>query len=155
MLNSTPFKWTITLVAAMKVASLMMDLKPHHKIVLSHPMDRLYRFSQRSYQKLWWVAKVVGLVLENCSCSKMKSRIRGIKVYTLKFPYCFGIHLAHLVLSHTNNLSPDDSSRCPGCFPCLCYYSRINSLWKWIQFTLEQSKTTCLKTQNWWATFAA
>ena len=35
----------------------------------------------------------------------MKSHIRGIKVYILKFSYCFGIHLAHLILSHTNNLS--------------------------------------------------
>ena len=35
---------------------------PHHKSVLSYPMDRLYRLSQWSYQKLWWVAKVVGLV---------------------------------------------------------------------------------------------
>ena len=61
MLNSTPFKWSITLVAAMKIASLLMDLKPHHKIVLSYPMDRLYRLSQWSYQKLWWVAKVVKL----------------------------------------------------------------------------------------------
>ena len=35
----------------------------------------------------------------------MKRRIRGIKVYTLKFSYCFGMHLAHLILSHTDNLS--------------------------------------------------
>ena len=35
----------------------------------------------------------------------MKSRIRGIKVYILKFSSCFGIHLAHLILSHTNSLS--------------------------------------------------
>ena len=35
----------------------------------------------------------------------MKARIHGIKVYTLKFSYCFGIHLAHLILSHTDNLS--------------------------------------------------
>ena len=35
----------------------------------------------------------------------MKSRIRGIKVNILKFSYCFGIHLTHLILSHTNNLS--------------------------------------------------
>ena len=43
--------------------------------------------------------------LENCSCLEIKARIHGIKVYTLKFSYCFGIHLAHLILSHTNNLS--------------------------------------------------
>ena len=35
----------------------------------------------------------------------MKSHICGIKVYILKFSYCFGIYLAHLILSHTNNLS--------------------------------------------------
>ena len=35
----------------------------------------------------------------------MKARIRGIKVYTLKFSYCFGIHFTHLILSHTDNLS--------------------------------------------------
>ena len=35
----------------------------------------------------------------------MKSRIRGIKVCIPKFSYCFAIHLAHLILSHTNNLS--------------------------------------------------
>ena len=35
----------------------------------------------------------------------MQARIRGIKVYTLKFSYFVGIHLAHLILSHTQNLS--------------------------------------------------
>ena len=50
-------------------------------------------------QKLWdWS-------LENCSCLEIKARLRGIQVYTLKFSYCFGIHLAHLMLSHTDNLS--------------------------------------------------
>ena len=50
------------------------------------------------FQKLWdWS-------LENCSCLEMKACIRGIKVYTLKIFYCFGIHLAHLILSNTNNL---------------------------------------------------
>ena len=50
-------------------------------------------------QKLWdWS-------LENCSCLEMKARILSIKVYTVKFSYCFGIHLTHLILSHTNNLS--------------------------------------------------
>ena len=43
--------------------------------------------------------------LENCSCLEIKTRIHGIKVYTLKFSYCFGIHSAHLILSHTDNLS--------------------------------------------------
>ena len=35
----------------------------------------------------------------------MKARIRGIKAYTLKFSYFVGIHLAHLILFHTKNLS--------------------------------------------------
>ena len=35
----------------------------------------------------------------------MKARIRGIKVYTFKFSYCFGMHLAYLILSHTDSLS--------------------------------------------------
>ena len=35
----------------------------------------------------------------------MKARIRGIKVYTLKFSYGIGVHLTHWILSHTNNLS--------------------------------------------------
>ena len=35
----------------------------------------------------------------------MKARIRGIKVYTIKFCYWFCIHLAHLMLFHTDNLS--------------------------------------------------
>ena len=50
-------------------------------------------------QKLWdWS-------LQNCSCSEMEACICGIKVYTLKFSYCFRIHLAHLILYHTDNLS--------------------------------------------------
>ena len=43
--------------------------------------------------------------LQNCSCSEMKGRIQGIKVHSLKFSYCFGIHLAHMVLAHTDNLN--------------------------------------------------
>ena len=35
----------------------------------------------------------------------MKGCIQGIKVHSLKFSYCFGIHLAHMVLAHTDNLS--------------------------------------------------
>ena len=35
----------------------------------------------------------------------MKALILGIKVYTLKFSYCFDIHLAYLILSHTDNFS--------------------------------------------------
>ena len=43
--------------------------------------------------------------LENCSCSEMKPRIREIEVYTIKFFYYFGIYLAQLIFSYTNNLS--------------------------------------------------
>ena len=43
--------------------------------------------------------------LQNCSCSEMKGRVQGIKVHSLKFSYCFGIHLAHMVLAHTDNLN--------------------------------------------------
>ena len=43
--------------------------------------------------------------LQNCSCSEMKGRIQGIKVHSLKFSYCFGIHLANMVLAHTDNLN--------------------------------------------------
>ena len=60
-------------------------------------------------QKLWdWS-------LENCSCSKMKARIRGIKVYTLTFSYCFGIYSAHLILSHTDKFIQilQDTQRTP------------------------------------------
>ena len=35
----------------------------------------------------------------------MKAHICGIKVYTLKVSYCFGIHLSHLILFHFDNLS--------------------------------------------------
>ena len=35
----------------------------------------------------------------------MKGRIQGIKAHSLKFLYCFGIHLAHMVLAHTDNLN--------------------------------------------------
>ena len=51
------------------------------------------------FQELWdWS-------LQNCSCSEMKGRIQGIKVHSLKFLYCFGIHLAHMILAHTDNLN--------------------------------------------------
>ena len=154
MLNSTPFKRKITLVAAVKMASLLMDLKPHHKIVLSYPMDRLYRLSQWSYRKLWWVAKVVGLAAGNLL-------LFGDEI---THPWHQSVHTQiFLLLRHTfNSLDSfsyqqsqsnftgcsEDSSRCQGRFPCLCYYYRISLFWKWIQFTLEQSKIICWKTQN-------
>ena len=43
--------------------------------------------------------------LDNCSDSELKARIRGIKVYTKKFKYIFGIHLAEMILAHTDNLN--------------------------------------------------
>ena len=56
----------------------------------------------RNFDKL---QKLCDWSLENCSCSEIKARIRGIKLYTLIFSYCFGIHLTHLIFSHTDNLS--------------------------------------------------
>ena len=41
--------------------------------------------------------------LQNSSCSEMKDRIQGLKTHSLKFSYCFGIYLAHMVLAHTDN----------------------------------------------------
>ena len=52
MLNSTPFKRKITLVVAMKMASLLTDLKTHHKIVLSYLMDCSCLLPQWSYHKI-------------------------------------------------------------------------------------------------------
>ena len=50
-------------------------------------------------QELWqWSIK-------NCPDTEMKGRIRGISDHMKQFDYCFGIHLAHLILSHCDNLS--------------------------------------------------
>ena len=68
-------------------------------------MDCSCRLSQWSYKNFDELQKLCDWSLENCPCSEKKARIRGIKVYTLKFSYCFGIHLAHLILSHTDNHS--------------------------------------------------
>ena len=101
MLNSIPFKRKITLVAAMKMASLLMD-----------PTIKLFCHTQRTVhadclkeviRNFDELQKMRDWLLENCL--EMKARICGIKVYTLKFSYCFGIHLAHLILSHTDSLS--------------------------------------------------
>ena len=90
----------------MKMASLLMDLKyPPIKFfyharwtVRADCLNGVIR-NFDELQKLWdWS-------LENCSCLEMKARILSIKVHTVKFSYCFGIHLTHLILSHTNNLS--------------------------------------------------
>ena len=43
--------------------------------------------------------------LQQSLCSEMKGRIQGIKVYSHKFSYCFGIHLAETILHHTDNLN--------------------------------------------------
>ena len=154
MLNSTPFKRRITVVAAMKMARLLMDLKPHHKIILSYPMDRLYRLSQWSYQKLWWVAKVVGLVAWKLFLLGDESTHPWHQsVYTQIFLLIRHAFSSLDSLSYRQSQSnitgySDDSSRYPGRFPCLCCYSHINSFWKWIQFILEQTKTICWKTQK-------
>ena len=77
-------------------------------------------------QKLW------GCSFEKCSCSEMKARIHPIKVYTLKFSYCFGTHLAHLILPHTGNLSQTLQGTQMTAVDAqvvsrACYYSRISS----------------------------
>ena len=43
--------------------------------------------------------------LKNCSNSELKARILGIKVHTKTFSYIFGIHLAEMILAHTDNLN--------------------------------------------------
>ena len=68
-------------------------------------MDCLCWLSQWSYQKLWWVANVVGLVAWKLFLFRDESTHHGIKVCPLKFSCCFSIHLVHLILSHTNSLS--------------------------------------------------
>ena len=69
--------------------------------------------------------------LQNCSCSEMKGRIQGIKVHSLKFSYCFGILLAHMVLAHTDNLNQTlqgtqmmaiDAQVCVCVCVCLCVF---------------------------------
>ena len=35
----------------------------------------------------------------------MKARIRGVSVHTKQFEFCFRIHLDHLILDHSDNLS--------------------------------------------------
>ena len=65
-------------------------------------VDRLKNPTTKLFCHTRWTVRADCL---NCSCSEMKARIRGIKVYTLKFFYCCGIYLAHLILSHIDNLS--------------------------------------------------
>ena len=43
--------------------------------------------------------------IDNSSDTEMKAQIRGVKVYSKKFSYCFSIHLAQLILGHTDNLN--------------------------------------------------
>ena len=50
-------------------------------------------------QELWeWT-------LQNSNDTETKSRIRGVSAHTKTFAFCFGIHLAHLILGHSDNLS--------------------------------------------------
>ncbi len=41
--------------------------------------------------------------LENSTNTDLKAKVKGIQVKTLKFSFCFGIHLAELILAHTDN----------------------------------------------------
>ena len=92
--------------------------------------------------------------LENCSCSEMKASIRGIKVYTLKLSYSFGIHLAHLVLSHTDSLSQalqgtqmtavdaqDVSRACVTTLEPIHYENELNLFWNKAKQLAEKHKT--------------
>ena len=124
----------------MKMTSFLIDLKPHQKLVLSYPMDRLYRLSQWSYQKLWWLAKVVGMVA-------WKLFLFGDEI---THPWHHGVYTQiFLLLRHTSS-SLDSFSHQQSqsrwqqsklrSFPVLVYYSRIKSFSKWIQFILEHIK---------------
>ena len=161
MLNSTPFKQEITLVAAMKMASLLMDLKtPPWNCFAMHDGPFVAIVSME-LQKLWWVAKVVELVAWKLFLFGDESTHPWHQsVYTqilLLVLHTFSSLDAFSYRQSQSNVTgySDDSSRCPGRFLCLCYYSRINSFRKWIQFILEQRKTICRKAQSRWATFAA
>ena len=97
------------------------------------------------FQKLWdWS-------FENCSCSEMKARIHGIKVYTLKFSYCFGIHLAHLILSHTDNIiqtlqgtqmtavdAQVISRACVTTLESICFENEFNLFWNKVKQFVEK-----------------
>ena len=50
-------------------------------------------------QELW------ELSLQNSNDTKTKAGIRGVSAHTKIFAFCFGIHLAHLILGHSDNLS--------------------------------------------------
>ena len=160
MLNSTPFKQEITLVAAMKMASLLMDLKtPPWNCFVMHDGPFVAIVSMK-LQKLWWVAKVVELVAWKLFLFGDESTHPWHQsVYTqifLRRRHTFSSLDSFSYQQSQSNIAgyDGDSSRWSDCFLCLCYYSQISSFWKWIEFILEQSKAICLKTQNRWATFA-
>ena len=43
--------------------------------------------------------------LQNSNDTETKPRIHGVSAHTKTFAFCFGIHLAHLILGHSDNLS--------------------------------------------------
>ena len=43
--------------------------------------------------------------LQNSNDTETKARIRGVSAHRKTFAFCFGIHLAHLILGHSDNLS--------------------------------------------------
>ena len=43
--------------------------------------------------------------LQNSNDTEIKARIRGVSAHTKTFPFCFGIHLAHLIVGHSDNSS--------------------------------------------------
>ena len=43
--------------------------------------------------------------LQNSNDTETKARIRGVSVHTKTFAFCFGIHVAHLILGHSDDLS--------------------------------------------------
>ena len=84
----------------------------------------------------------------------MKASIRGIKVYTLKLSYSFGIHLAHLVLSHTDSLSQalqgtqmtavdaqDVSRACVTTLEPIHSENELNLFWNKAKHLVEKQKT--------------
>ena len=151
MLNSTPCKRKITLVAAKLIASLLMDW-PHHKIVLSYLMDYSCRLSQWRYQKLWWVAKTVGLVAWKLFLFGDKSTPPWHQsVYTQIFLllwYTFSSLDAFSYRQSQSNITEysSDSSWCSGRFPCLCTLESICSenefslLWNEVKQFAEKHK---------------
>ena len=148
-------QWKITLVAAMKMTSLLMDLKPHHKIVLSYLMDRLYRLSQWSYQKLWWLAKVVGMIA-------WKLFLFGDEI---THPWHHSVYTQIFLLfrhtfssldsfSHQQSQSRWQQSKLRS-FPVLVLLLSNQFILEMNSIYFGANKTICCKTQNRWAIYAA